>query len=92
MWAWKTDNTLVFLPGDFVAPSLLSSLDRGKGMIDMMNRVGETGVNYVCFGNHEADIPPEELRKRISEFKGKWINSNMQGCHHRYRLAGEVVA
>ena len=67
----------MFLPGDFVAPSLLSSLDRGKGMIDMMNRVGETGVNYVCFGNHEADIPPEELRKRISEFNGKWINSNM---------------
>jgi hypothetical protein len=41
------ENTIVVLPGDFVAPSLLSSLDRGKGMIDMMNRVG---VNYVCFG------------------------------------------
>eukprot|EP00283_Hemiselmis_rufescens_P012654 CAMPEP_0173454728 /NCGR_PEP_ID=MMETSP1357-20121228/52960_1 /TAXON_ID=77926 /ORGANISM="Hemiselmis rufescens, Strain PCC563" /LENGTH=299 /DNA_ID=CAMNT_0014421791 /DNA_START=43 /DNA_END=939 /DNA_ORIENTATION=+ len=33
-------NTITMLPGDFVAPSLLSSLDKGKGMIDMLNRVG----------------------------------------------------
>ena len=35
------------------------------------------GVDYVCFGNHENDIPLDELRLRIAEFKGKWINSNM---------------
>jgi len=71
---YKVENTIVVLPGDFVAPSLLSSLDKGRGMIDMMNRVG---VDYVCFGNHENDIPLDELRLRITEFKGKWINSNM---------------
>jgi len=32
------ENTVTMLPGDFVAPSLLSSLDKGKGMIDMLNR------------------------------------------------------
>ena len=34
----STDNTITMLPGDFVAPSLLSSLDKGKGMVDMLNR------------------------------------------------------
>lgn len=34
----RKDNTITMLPGDFVAPSLLSSLDNGKGMVDMLNR------------------------------------------------------
>eukprot|EP00960_Hanusia_phi_P054129 762550-Hanusia_phi.AAC.9 len=71
-------NTIVMLPGDFLAPSLLSSLDKGKGMMDMLNRVGGCGVQYVCFGNHETDIPVSDLRERIKEYKGKWINSNMR--------------
>jgi 2',3'-cyclic-nucleotide 2'-phosphodiesterase (5'-nucleotidase family) len=33
----------------------------------------------VCFGNHETDIPIDDLRQRIGEYKGKWINSNMPG-------------
>ena len=73
----RVENTIVVLPGDFVAPSLLSSLDRGKGMIDMLNRVGGEGVHYVCFGNHENDIPIDELHRRVAEFNGKWLNSNM---------------
>eukprot|EP00961_Rhodomonas_salina_P058618 787443-Rhodomonas_salina.2 len=32
-------NTITILPGDFLAPSLLSSLDKGKGMVDCMNKV-----------------------------------------------------
>ena len=32
---------------------------------------------HIYIGNHENDISPEDLRQRISEFKGKWINSNM---------------
>ena len=50
----STANTVVLLPGDFVAPSLLSQLDYARGMVDCLNRCG---VHYVCFGNHEADIP-----------------------------------
>jgi 2',3'-cyclic-nucleotide 2'-phosphodiesterase (5'-nucleotidase family) len=48
-------------------------------MINIMNSLGGVGIQYVCFGNHETDIPIEELRKRIGEFKGVWINSNMPG-------------
>lgn len=71
---FRTDNTIVTLPGDFLSPSFLSSLDKGKGMIDVMNA---TGIEYVCFGNHETDVGLEELKKRIKEFKGVWINTNM---------------
>eukprot|EP00961_Rhodomonas_salina_P021310 286535-Rhodomonas_salina.1 len=68
------DNTLILLPGDFVAPSLLSSLDHARGMIDCMNLAK---IQYVCFGNHETDIPHAELINRIKESNFKWINSNM---------------
>ena len=37
---------------DFLAPYLLSSIDRGTGMIRMLN---ETPINYVTWGNHEAE-------------------------------------
>ena len=70
-------NTVTVLAGDFLAPSLLSSLDRGRGMVDVLNRVGGVGVQCVCFGNHEADVPVEDLRRRIAEFRGAWLNTNL---------------
>lgn len=65
-------QTIVMLPGDFLAPSLLSSLDHGYGMVDCLNMCG---VDYACFGNHETDVPHDELVKRIKESKFKWINT-----------------
>jgi 2',3'-cyclic-nucleotide 2'-phosphodiesterase (5'-nucleotidase family) len=69
-------KTIGVLPGDFVAPSLLSSLDNGHGMIDCMN---VSGIDYVCIGNHESDISLDALHARIAQSSFKWINSNMQG-------------
>lgn len=68
------DKFLVTLAGDFVGPSMLSSLDKGRGMVDALNTVG---VTHVIFGNHEDDIDVDELRERIREFSGVWLNSNM---------------
>lgn len=68
-------TTICVLAGDFISPSLLSSLDKGKAMVDTLNRVG---VDYVCIGNHEADIPHAQLLKRVKESRFTWINSNMQ--------------
>jgi 2',3'-cyclic-nucleotide 2'-phosphodiesterase (5'-nucleotidase family) len=67
------DAFLVVLAGDFLAPSMLSSLDFGAGMVDCLNAVG---VTHVIFGNHEDDVPRAELEKRISEFRGVWLDSN----------------
>lgn len=61
-------------------------------MVDCLNRVG---VNVVCFGNHESDVPYEALGYRIDEFHGVWLNSNMPGFkpslpeHHVQYLMGE---
>lgn len=70
------DVQIVTLAGDFVSPSILSSIDHGRGMVDCMNAVG---VGYVTFGNHEDDIPPEELRLRVREFQGVWLGTNVRG-------------
>jgi len=69
------DATLVVLAGDFVAPSLLSSLDAGRGMVDCLNDVG---VTHVTFGNHEDDIAIAELHRRIEEFHGTWLATNVR--------------
>lgn len=37
------------LPGDFLSPSALSSLDRGASMVDCLNLAG---MDYVSFGKN----------------------------------------
>lgn len=49
-------------------------LDGGKGMIETLNAVP---VTHMCFGNHENDVPLQQLVSRCGEYEGKWINSNM---------------
>jgi len=68
-------RTISTLPGDFVAPSLLSSLDKGSSMITCLN---QAGLDYACIGNHESDVPIHHLHNRIRESTFKWINSNME--------------
>ena len=41
------------LTGDFLAPYLLASVDQGFGMMRML---AACGVDYVTWGNHEADV------------------------------------
>ena len=70
----QPDETLVVCCGDFLAPSLLSSLDQGASMVDCLNQVG---VTHVCLGNHEADVSTAALKDRILQSKFVWINSNL---------------
>jgi 5'-nucleotidase len=74
------DNVVTTLAGDFLAPSLLSSIDHGRGMVSVMNALP---IDMVCFGNHESDIPYESLCQRIHEFDGVWLNSNMEGFQNK---------
>jgi len=69
------DTALVVVAGDFVAPSILSALDHGRGMIDCLNAIG---VTHASLGNHENDIPPEELHHRVGELRATWLSSNVQ--------------
>jgi 2',3'-cyclic-nucleotide 2'-phosphodiesterase (5'-nucleotidase family) len=62
------------MTGDFLAPYLLSSVDRGQGM---MNALGKVPIDYLTWGNHEADINHKTVCRHVREFKGTWLNSNM---------------
>ncbi|MEO6774556.1 MAG: 5'-nucleotidase C-terminal domain-containing protein [Kofleriaceae bacterium] len=68
------DVTISIIAGDFVGPSLLSSLDAGRGMVDCLNALG---IDYAILGNHEDDISPAELHARVAEFRGAWLSTNV---------------
>ena len=68
-------KTISMLTGDFLAPYLLSSFDKGKGMVQILNK---TPIQYVIWGNHEHDLEHEDVMKREKEYQGIWINSNMK--------------
>ena len=68
-------KTISMLTGDFLAPYLLSSFDKGTGMVNILNK---TPIDYVIWGNHEHDLEHAEVMKREKEYKGIWINSNMK--------------
>ena len=66
--------TITAIAGDFVGPSLLSSLDAGRGMVACLNAVG---IAYATLGNHEDDISPADLHQRVAEFRGTWLSTNV---------------
>lgn len=67
--------TISMLTGDFLAPYLLSSIDKGVGMMNMLNG---TPIDYLTWGNHEDDIAHRDVMRREREYGGCWINTNMQ--------------
>jgi len=71
----RSNPVLACLAGDFLAPSILSSMDKGLGVVECLNSLG---ISHVCFGNHEGDHGLEVLKKRIEEFSGMWLNSNVR--------------
>merc|ERR1719265_375540 len=68
-------RTISKLTGDFLAPYLFSSLDKGVGMMNMING---TPIDYLTWGNHEDDISHPDVIRREREYTGTWINTNMQ--------------
>lgn len=70
------DLLLVTLAGDFLAPSILSSLDAGRGMVDCLNDIP---ITHAILGNHEDDIELDELRARLAELRATLILTNVHG-------------
>ncbi|MDX2249778.1 MAG: bifunctional metallophosphatase/5'-nucleotidase [Bacteroidia bacterium] len=77
----QNPHTYTVLAGDFLNPSVIGTVKldgkrvRGAHMVDIMNH---TGVDLVTFGNHEFDIPEEDLIARINEAKFEWISGNIR--------------
>lgn len=70
----ESPNTLFFLAGDTISPSVASSIFRGEQMIAGWNAAG---LDYAVLGNHEFDFGPEVLARRMSESKFVWLGSNV---------------
>ncbi|NER19429.1 MAG: bifunctional metallophosphatase/5'-nucleotidase [Symploca sp. SIO1C2] len=62
------------LNGDFLSPCLITSLDGGKAMLDVLKIVD---IDYLCFGNHEFDVSMDVLCDRFKTYEGKCLNSNI---------------
>ena len=77
----ENPNTMLFLAGDFLNPSLLGTIKvdgqrvRGRQMIEVMNAMN---FDLVAFGNHEFDIPQKDLQKRLNESNFPWISANVK--------------
>lgn len=70
------DVMLVTMAGDFLAPSILSSLDFGAGMVDCLNRIP---ITHAILGNHEDDLEVPVLRRRLGELKATLLLTNVRG-------------
>lgn len=68
------DVLLVTLAGDFLSPSILSSVDHGRGMVECMNLCGFT---HVILGNHEDDLELPDLRARLASLTAKVLTTNV---------------
>jgi 2',3'-cyclic-nucleotide 2'-phosphodiesterase (5'-nucleotidase family) len=60
--------------GDTLSPSLLSGIDKGAHIIDILNNMN---VDVMVPGNHEFDFGPEIFQERISEAKFPIVSSNI---------------
>src|SRR5439155_391433 len=56
-------TVLMILAGDFLSPSVDSSVFQGKQMVATLNAAG---LDIATLGNHEFDFGPDVLRQRMS--------------------------
>src|SRR5215212_3488471 len=62
------------MAGDFLAPSVASSVFKGEQMIAALNA---TGLDLATLGNHEFDFGDDVLIQRMREASFQWIVSNV---------------
>ena len=62
------------MAGDFLSPSVASSIFKGEQMVAALNAAG---LDLATLGNHEFDFGPEVLLQRMAEAKWEWVVSNV---------------
>lgn len=65
---------LLLMAGDFLSPSVASSIFKGEQMVAALNAAG---LDMATLGNHEFDFGPDVLRQRMAEAKWQWVVSNV---------------
>jgi 5'-nucleotidase len=62
------------LAGDFLSPSVASSVFKGEHMVAALNAAG---LDLATLGNHEFDFGDDVLIKRMQEATFQWVVSNV---------------
>ncbi len=65
---------LLILAGDFLSPSVASSVFKGEQMIAALNAAG---LDMATLGNHEFDFGDDVLIERMRQGRWQWIVSNV---------------
>jgi 5'-nucleotidase len=65
---------LLVLAGDFLSPSVASSVFKGEQMVAALNAAG---LDLATLGNHEFDFGVDILLQRMREAKWQWVISNV---------------
>jgi 2',3'-cyclic-nucleotide 2'-phosphodiesterase (5'-nucleotidase family) len=71
----RARNVLVALAGDTISPSLMSSLDKGAHIVDLVNRAK---IDVFTPGNHEFDFGEDIFRARMSELQAARLAANLR--------------
>jgi 5'-nucleotidase len=67
-------SPFLVLAGDFLSPSVASSVFRGAQMIAALNAAG---LDLATLGNHEFDFGDDVLIERMKEAKWQWVVANV---------------
>jgi 5'-nucleotidase / UDP-sugar diphosphatase len=65
---------VLVIAGDFLSPSVASSVFKGEQMIAALNAAG---LDFATLGNHEFDFGSDFLIQRMAEAKWQWVVSNV---------------
>ena len=70
----RNPNVVAVHAGDAISPSLMSGLDQGAHMIDLLNQLG---LDAFVPGNHEFDFGPDVFRARMAEAEFPVLAGNL---------------
>lgn len=65
---------VLVLAGDFLSPSVASSVFKGEQMVAALNAAG---LDIATLGNHEFDFGDDVLIQRMKEAKWQWLVANV---------------
>jgi 2',3'-cyclic-nucleotide 2'-phosphodiesterase (5'-nucleotidase family) len=78
---------LLVLAGDFLSPSVASSVFKGEQMVAALNAAG---LDLATLGNHEFDFGTDLLIQRMGEARWQWVVSNVIDTNTGKPIGGAV--
>lgn len=74
----RNPNVIVVHAGDAISPSLMSGLDQGAHMIDLL---GDLNLDAFVPGNHEFDFGPDVFKTRMAKARFPVLAGNLRNSN-----------